>query len=260
MTQSSVFDYYDSSSTQQPGPPSSMWPASNHEGILAWARNVSPGFPPQERTPSPRRASFRPVLLSTGMASRPLAPALSVASSPVLAQPSHPIQTPRSSERPRQSLYHQSAGGFSTTTTSLATDSVATPISGQDERVTSPGEAPRPSQSSMIGAVAKHLRTWVGNSTSRQALPPKRSAQDPAVAGVDPHPLSLARSRGTSSLFVTDEDILPPRDVTTTGEDIWVGWLGRPKQPTKLPYDPAPRDHPAFRARGRKAVRAVAYW
>jgi len=259
MTQSSVFDYYDSSSLQQPAPPSSMWPASNHEGILAWARNVSSGLPSEERTLSPRRASSRPVLLSTGMSSRPLAPALSVASSPVLAQPSHPIQTPRSSERPRQSLYHQSAGGFSTTTTSLATDSVATPISGEDERVTSPAEAPRSSQPSMIGALAKHVRTWVGNSTSRQAPPPKRSAQDPAVVGVDPHPLSFARSRGTMSGFIADEDILPPKDVMTSGDDIWVSWLGRPKQPTSPLYEPAPREHPAFRARGRKVARAVAY-
>ncbi|KAI9511539.1 hypothetical protein F5148DRAFT_974962 [Russula earlei] len=251
MTRSSLFDCYDSSSVQQPVPPLTMWPASNHEGILAWARNVSPGIPSEERTPSPRRPASKPVLLSTGMSTRPLAPALSVASSPVLAHPSHPIQTPRSSERPRPSFYHQSAGGFSTTTTSLATESIATPISGEDEAVTSPAEAPRPPQSSMIGAFAKHVRTWVGNSSSRQVPPPKRSPQDPAVAGVDPTPLSLARSRGTSSLYVADEDVL-------LSKDVFVDWLGRPKQPSKPLYEPAPRDHPAFRARGRKAARAVA--
>ena len=194
------------------------------------------------------------------MSTRPLAPALSVASSPVLAQPSHPIQTPRSSERLNPSLYHQSAGGFSTTTTSLATDSVATPVSGEDERVTSPAGPPRSNQSSMIGALAKHVRTWVVSTTSRPAPPPKRSIQDPAVAGVDPTPFSLARSRGTSSLYVADEDVLPPtKDVTASGDDFLAGWLGRPKQPSKLLYEPAPRDHPAFRARGRKAARAVAY-
>jgi len=258
-TQSSILDYHDSSSIQQPAPPLCLWPESNHEGILAWARNVSPGLPSEERTPSPRRTASRPVLLSTGMSTRPLAPALSVASSPVLAQPSHPIQTPRSSERPNPSLYHQSAGGFSTTTTSLATDSIATPISGEDERVTSPAELPRLPQSSVIGALAKHVRTWVGNSTSRQAPPPKRSPQDPAVAGLDPTPLSLARSRGTSSLYVADEDILPTKGVTASGDVFLSGWLGRPKQPTNPLYEPAPLDHPAFRARGRKAARAVAY-
>jgi len=257
MSQSSVLDYHDPSSVQQL-PPFNMWPASNHEGILAWARNVSPGIPSEERTPSPRRRTSRPVLLSSGMSSRPLAPALSVASSPVLAQASHPIQTPRSSERLHPSLYHQSTGGFSTTT-SLATDSVATPISGEDERVTSPAEAPRLNQSSMIGALAKHVRTWVGHPTSRQAPPPKRSPQDPAVAGLDPTPFSLARSRGTPSLYIADEDVLPTKDVTTPGDDLFVGWLGRPKQPTKPVYEPAPRDHPAFRAPGRKAARAVAY-
>jgi hypothetical protein len=261
-SQSSILDFHDSISIQQPGPPC-LWPAGNDEGILAWARNVSPGLPSEDRTPSPRRTTSRPVLLNTGMSTRPLAPALSVSSSPVLAQPSHPIQTPRSSERPNPSLYHQSAGGFSTTTTSLATDSVATPISGEDERVTSAAEALRPTQShsssSMIGALAKQVRTWVGNSTSRQAPPPKRSHQDPAVVGVDPTPLSLARSRGTSSLYVTDEDILPSKDVITSGDEFLAGWLGRPKQPIKLLYEPAPRDHPAFHARGRKAARAVAY-
>ena len=165
---SSILDFYDVSAISQAGPSSNLWPASNHEGILAWARNVSPGLPRNERTPSPRRPASKPVLLSTGMSSRPLAPALSVASSPVLAQPSHPIQTPRSSERLRPSLYHQSAGGFSTTTTSLATDSVATPVSGEDERVLSPNSLARPSQSSVIGAIAKHVRTWVGNTSSRQ--------------------------------------------------------------------------------------------
>jgi hypothetical protein len=258
--QSSIFDYYDSSSIQQPSPPLCLWPASNHEGILAWARNVSPGLPSEERTPSPRRMASRPILLSSGMSTRPLAPALSVASSPVLAlaQPSNPIQTPRSSERPNTSLYHQSAGGFSTTTTSLATDSVATPVSGEDERVTSPaGGPPRPTQSSMIGVLAKHVRTWVVNSTSRPAQPPKRSSQDPAVAGVDSTPFSFSRSRGTSSLYIADEDVLPPtKDV---GDDLLVGGLGRLTQPSKPLYEPAPRDHPAFRARGRKAARAVAY-
>lgn len=253
--QSSVFDHYDSSSIQQPAPPLCLWPASNNEGILAWARNVSPGLPSEERTPSPRRTASRPVLLSSGMSTRPLAPALSVASSPVLAQPSHPIQTPRSSERPNPSLYHQSAGGFSTTTTSLATDSVATPVSGEDERVTSLAAPSRPTQASMIGALAKHVRTWVVNTTSRPALPLKRSTQDPAVAGVDSTPFPFSRSRGTSSLYIADEDVLPP----TKGDDYLTGGLGRPKQPSKPFYEPAPRDHPAFRARGRKAARAVAY-
>lgn len=257
--QSSIFDHYDSSSIQQPVPPLCLWPASNHEGILAWARNVSPGLPSEERTPSPRRTVSRPILLSSGMSTRPLAPALSVASSPVLAQPSHPIQTPRSSERPNPSLYHQSAGGFSTTTTSLATDSVATPVSGSDERVASLAVPPRPTQPSMIGALAKHVRTWVVNTTSRPAPPPKRSSQDPAVAGVDPTPFSFSRSRGTSSLYVADEDVLPTKHIPVYGDDYLAGGFGRPKQPSKLLYEPAPRDHPAFRARGRKAARAVAY-
>ncbi|KAF8498696.1 hypothetical protein F5888DRAFT_1824639 [Russula emetica] len=237
-TPSSIFDYHDSPSIQQPAPSSSLWPASNDEGILAWARNVSPGLPSEERTLSHRRRASRPILLNTGMSTRPLAPALSVASSPVHAQPSHPIQTPRSSERPHPSLYHQSAGGFSTTTTSLATESIATPVSGEDERVTSPTEAQRAAQSSMIGALAK---------------------QDPAVTGVDPTPFSFARSRGPSSLYLPDEDVLAMKGVTTSGDDFLVGWLGRTKQPIKQLYDPAPRDHPAFRARGRKAARAVAH-
>ncbi|KAI0285908.1 hypothetical protein BGY98DRAFT_247756 [Russula aff. rugulosa BPL654] len=258
-TPSSIFEYHDSPAIQQPAAPSSsLWPASNHEGILAWARSVSPGLPSEERTPSHRRRASRPILLSTGMSTRPLAPALSVASSPVHAQPSHPIQTPRSSERPHTSLYHQSAGGFSATTTSLATDSIATPVSGEDEHVTSPAEAQRAAQSSMIGALAKHVRTWVGNS-SRQVPPPKRSAQDPVVNGVDPTPFSFARSRGTSSLYLPDEDVLATKGVTTSGDDFLTGWLGRTKQPIKQLYDPAPRDHPAFRARGRKAARAVAH-
>jgi hypothetical protein len=253
-TPSSIFEYHESSSVQQPVAPSpSLWPASDHEGILAWARNVSPGLPSEERIPTHRRRASRPILLNTGMSTRPLAPALSVASSPVHAQPSHPIQTPRSSERAHPSLYHQSAGGFSTTTTSLATDSIATPVSGEDERVTSPTDAQRAAQSSMIGALAKHVRTWVGN-TSRQVPPPKRSAQDPTVTGVDPTPFSFARSRGPSSLYLPDEDVL-----ATKGDDFLVGWLGRTKQPIRQLYDPAPRDHPAFRARGRKAARAVAH-
>jgi hypothetical protein len=246
-TPSSIMDIHDSSSIQQPAPPLSLWPASNHEGILAWARNVPPGLPSEERTPSPRRQASRPILLNTGMSTRPLAPALSVASSPVHAQPSHPIQTPRSSERPHPSLYHQSAGGFSTTTTSLATDSVATPVSGEDERITSPAEVPRPTQHSMIGVLAKHVRTWVGNTSSRQTPPPKRTPQDPAVAGVDITPYLLPRSREALSLHLADDDVLPEKEA---------GWLGLPKQPTKPLQLPAPRDHPAFRSRGRKAARA----
>ena len=243
-------DFHDVSAISQAGPSSNLWPASNHEGILAWARNVSPGLPRNERTPSPRRPASKPVLLSTGMSSRPLAPALSVASSPVLAQPSHPIQTPRSSERLRPSLYHQSAGGFSTTTTSLATDSVATPVSGEDERVMSPNYVAPPSQSSVIGAIAKHVRTWVGNTSSRQTPPPKRTPQDPSVAGVDPTPFHLPHSRGALSLHLTDEDVLPEKEAS---------WLGIQKQPTKPLQLPAPRDHPAFRSRGRKAARAFVY-
>jgi hypothetical protein len=111
----------------------------------------------------------------------------------------------------------------------------------------------------MIGALAKHVRTWVGN-PSRQLPPPKRSTQDPAVTDVDPTPFSFARSRGASSLYLPDEDVLPTKGVTTSGDDFVVRWLqvGRTKQPIKL-YDPAPCDHPAFRARGRKAGRAVAH-
>ena len=246
-THSSFLDFYDVSAIAQAGPSSNLWPGSNHEGILAWARNVSPGLPSNQRTPSPRRPASKPILLSTGMSSRPLAPALSVASSPVLAQPSHPIQTPRSAERLRPSLYHQSAGGFSTTTTSLATDSVATPVSGEDERVGSPNYVARPPQSSVIGAIAKHVRTWVGNTSTRQTPIPKRSPQDPAVAGVDSAPFPLPRSRGALSYHLADEDVLPEKEA---------GWLGQPKQASKPLQLPAPRDHPAFRSRGRKAARA----
>ncbi|KAH9004652.1 hypothetical protein EDB86DRAFT_2797182 [Lactarius hatsudake] len=254
-THSSILDFHDVSAISQAGPSSSLWPASNHEGILAWARNVSPGLPLDKRTPSPRRPASKPILLNTGMSSRPLAPALSVASSPVLAQPSHPIQTPRSSERPRPSLYHQSAGGFSTTTTSLATDSVATPVSGEDDRVVSHVNGPRQSQSSVIGAIAKHVRTWVGNTSSRQTPPPKRSPQDPAVAGVDSAPFHLPRSREALSLHLADDVVLPEKGATTQDEPVLAGWLGRPKQPTKPLQLPAPRDHPAFRTRGRKTAR-----
>ncbi|KAI9464573.1 hypothetical protein BJY52DRAFT_827081 [Lactarius psammicola] len=254
-THSSILDYHDASAISQAGPSSSLWPASNHEGILAWARNVSPGLPSNERTPSPRRPASKPILLNTGMSSRPLAPALSVASSPVLAQPSHPIQTPRSSERPRPSLYRQSAGDFSTTTTSLATDSVATPVSGEDERVVSHANGLRPSQSSVIGAIAKHVRTWVGNTSSRQTPPPKRTPQDPAVAGVDTAPFPLPRSREALSLHMVDDVVLPEKGATTQDESVLAGWLGRPKQPTKPLQLPASRDHPAFRTRGRKTAR-----
>ena len=111
----------------------------------------------------------------------------------------------------------------------------------------------------MIGALAKHVRTWVGNPTSRQAPPPKRSRQDPAVAGVDSTHFSFSRLRGTSSLYVDDEDVLPTKDLTTLGDDFLVGWLGRSKQPTKPLSDVALHDHPAFSARGRKAARAVAF-
>ena len=111
----------------------------------------------------------------------------------------------------------------------------------------------------MIGVLAKHVRTWVGNSSSRQVPPPKRSSQDPAVAGVDPNPFFIARSRAPSSLYLADEDVLATKVITATGDDFLASWLGRPKQPIKPIYDPAPGDHPAFRARGRKAARAVAY-
>ena len=110
----------------------------------------------------------------------------------------------------------------------------------------------------MIGALAKHVRTWVGN-TSRQVPPPKRSALDPVVTGVDPTPFSFARSRGASSLYLPDEDVLAMKGA---GDAHLVGWMGRTKQrvqPIKQLYDPAPRDHPAFRARGRKVARAVAH-
>ncbi len=79
------------------------------------------------------------------------------------------------------------------------------------------------------------------------------------MAGVDPTPFSIARSRGPSSLYLPDEDVLATRGVTAAGDDFLAGWLGRPKQPIKQLHDPAPRDHPAFRARGRKAARAVAH-
>jgi hypothetical protein len=78
-------------------------------------------------------------------------------------------------------------------------------------RVTSPAEA----LSSMIG-VAKHVHTWVGNSSSRQAPPPKRSSQFPAVAGVDSNPISFPRPHGPSSLYLADEDVLP------TASWLWV--------------------------------------
>jgi hypothetical protein len=51
-----------------------------HERTEARARNVSPGLPSEECTPSPRRMASRPTLLNTGMSTRPLAPVLSVAS------------------------------------------------------------------------------------------------------------------------------------------------------------------------------------
>ena len=100
-TSSSIFEYRSLSSIQQPVvPSSSLWPINNHEGILDWARNASPGLPSEERTPSHRRRASRPIRLMD-MSTLPPAPAFSVASS--LAQPSNATQTPRSSERARSS-------------------------------------------------------------------------------------------------------------------------------------------------------------
>jgi hypothetical protein len=246
-----------------PAPPfKPMWPASNHEGILAWARNVSPGIPSEERTPSPRRRLPQdPSCLTQECHTRPLAPALSVASSPVHRPSPHTPFRLLAILRTcsiRLSIINQQEDS-APPPRPLRQIPSPHPFQARMSASHHQAEAPRPNQSSMIGVLAKHVRTWVGHPTSRQAPPPKRSPQDPAVAGLDPTPFSLARSRGTPSLYIADEDVLPTKDVTTPGDDLFVGWLGRPKQPTKPVYEPAPRDHPAFRARGRKAARAVAY-
>jgi len=73
-------------------------------GHFGLGKNVSPGLPSKERTPSLVAQHPNPSSLTPACSSRPLAPALSVASSPVLAQPSHPIQTPRSSSVLRPSF------------------------------------------------------------------------------------------------------------------------------------------------------------
>ncbi|KAI0272664.1 hypothetical protein BC834DRAFT_1030688 [Gloeopeniophorella convolvens] len=248
-TPSSLFEYQDPAAISQAGPSlTSRWPGSDHEGILAWARDISPGLPSEERTPSPRRRqAAKPALLSTGMSPRPLAPALSVASSPVHAQPSNPIQTPRSSERAHPSLYHQSAGDFSTTTTSFVTDSVATPFS-----------APAPDPAALVDC--RCICEACPHPGRAACPPPKRSAHDPAVAGVDPTPYALGRSRGTTSpLAVADEDLLPSRDADTRDDEFFAGWMGPPKKPTSQLPPPTPRDHPAFRTRGRKPTRAFVY-
>jgi hypothetical protein len=151
-------------------------------------------------------------------------PTLTSHSDPAIIRTSHP------------SLYHQSAGGFSTTTTSLATDSIATPVSGEDERVTSPAEAQRVSaQSSMIGALAKHVRTWVGSYvTSRhrhQAI-----TSGPSRCWCRSYPLfySLARA-GRRPSICQMKTFSPTKDVTTPGDDfLLAGWDAPSSRPSNF--------------------------
>jgi hypothetical protein len=61
----------------------------------------------------------------------------------------------------------------------------------------------------------KHVtsQAWVGKTALHQVSPPRRSPQDPALAGINPAAFSIARSREPSSLYLPGEDVLLAKNV-----------------------------------------------
>lgn len=243
-------------------PSPTRWMGNDHAGILAWAREVSPGLPSDDRdqTPSHSRKTSRPKLLSVPHR-RPLPPSLSVASPhTVRPEPSKPIRAPHpSSSHP---LPHRSLDG-SSITTSLLTDSVATPVSTLDH--------PLSQKTSLLGALATHVRSWVA--PTRLPAKPDRASHGPSIHGVDPPAFTVFARAHRGPLAVLDEDILPSAAIGKHDDwdnegDLLAGWYASRVVRTddhkpKVPFRPTPAaspldidDHPAFRTRGRKPSRA----
>ncbi|KAA1468756.1 SET domain-containing protein [Dentipellis sp. KUC8613] len=235
------------------------WKGNDHAGILAWARDVSPGLPSEpssSRDSSPRTP--RPKLLDMHL--QPLRPSLFVSSPrPAQPEPSKPILTPQSSDH---AVFHRHSADDLSMTTSFLTESVVTPASSRFQ-------SPAPQKPSVLGALATQVRTWVAPSANKPAPPPKRSPRDPSIQGLDPPFTVFARAhRGAvSPLAVPDEDLLPASKSGWDGreEDMLAGWFASQveKKGNKMavPTSRPPLDiaeHPAFRSRGRRTARAYA--
>ena len=248
-----------------PSPDPIRWMGNDHAGILAWARDVSPGLPSDDRdqTPSHPRKTSRPKLLSVPHR-RPLPPSLSVASPhTVRPEPSKPIRAPYpSSSHP---FPHRSLDS-SSITTSLLTDSVATPVSTLDH--------PLSQKTSLLGALATQVRSWVA--PTRLPAKPDRAPHGPSIHGIDPPPFTVFARAHRGPLAILDEDILPSTAIGKHDDwdnegDLLAGWyasrvvVSTDDHKPKVPFRPTPAaspldidDHPAFRTRGRKPSRAYA--
>ncbi|THH06654.1 hypothetical protein EW146_g9543, partial [Bondarzewia mesenterica] len=238
------------------------WTGNDYAGIVAWARQVSPGLPSDlhqvdSNTPSlpPKdKVLHRPKLLS--ICRRPLPPSLSVSSpQPVLPQPSRPILTPNSSSSSAaRTLFHRYSIDDLSIATSFLTDSVlATPASA---------DPPPPPKPSLLGTIATQMRSWVGTAK------PLPTIVDLSSTKPAPPP---TKTIGHAP-FTHDHDEWR-EDEEEGGGDMLEGWFGRTvtvarardahaecEEVVKVKARPLDeQQHPAFRSRGRKPTRMYAY-
>jgi hypothetical protein len=168
---------------------SSNYTGRDMDGISAWAAQIPPSASPDEyecpvsaSSSVPSTSSLRPpkLLLPHRKA---LPPSLSLSTpKPAPPEPSVPIQAPAQS---MSELVNHLGGG---STTSLLTDSVATPTSGM--------LAERAAPASFLSHLASQVRSWVVSS-------PHPNQPQPTIVGVDASfPFATK-----SSAYLPDDDL-----------------------------------------------------
>jgi len=249
-----------------------QWLGSDYDGIRAWAANIPLGSSDgtsssdmskvSSRASSPPPAARRtPKLLLSNQ--RPATASLCMSTPhPAFPPPSKPIVTPQLSITSLRLA--KSAGDVGSSISSLfsgITDPlIATPSSASMEDPIHAEQEPKFNMPHILDALAVHVRAWVSPPQQKCTSAPR--VPKPAVLNLSTPPESHV---ALHSDFESGSDDSLPHDAWWASQDIFVekeSSVVKRKgpdivQPRGLRTE---RDHPAYRARGRKTSRAFAIY
>ncbi|KAH9935873.1 uncharacterized protein BXZ73DRAFT_45275 [Epithele typhae] len=235
-------------------PPRNSWVGRGEAGIRQWASSIPRGAPnDHDDVPT---ATLRPKLLL--QSSSPVKPSLAMSrAQPAPAEPSRPILTPQQS---LPSLSRDSTSALSASVLSLATgsssSSVVTPATGSE--VGSLYDSSRlrsfAGPGSFLGGFRAQLKALVAPPS------PKKDAQRPTTL-TRVHEVHVVDGSDTDSIvdyptFKVRRTASPVSLYYTPEMAARKGLSSKSKENQPLSSRrPATGDHPAYRARGRKALR-----
>ena len=230
----------------------SRWTGNDSAGISAWAAEVPYG-PPAEQSRSPLHRVYRPPqLLSRNP--RVVPPSLCKNTPRVIPPLSSPLQTPK----PSHPTVHASTTSRRSLKSVLTESSLATPASSQLVPISTT------KQPLDLRSIYSHVRSWVTPSSSlvqlKPATSPNKVKSFKLTPSVRPRPVKVVSPPDTPHGLLDDSPVHWKASATLLEQPYKRAPEHRQLRERRLPpgFPRLADQDPSFRARGRKASRAVA--